>query len=123
MSLAARIQPDPALVLAKATLRAAQGLGITHASLARILGTSAATVSRLARGRPLDPGSKEGELALLVVRAYRSLDAVVGGQLQAAKAWFGAENSALGGRPADLVERAQGLVSVVSYLDAMRGRL
>jgi len=40
---------------------------------------SEASVSRLQTGRGLDPETKEGELALLFLRLYRSLDALVGG--------------------------------------------
>jgi hypothetical protein len=116
-------RPPADEVLARATLRCADALGLPRAALARILGTSAATISRLSRGRGLDPASKEGELALLLVRAYRSLQAVVGGRDEAAARWFAANNRALGGVPRDLVERAEGLVHVVGYLDAMRGRI
>jgi uncharacterized protein (DUF2384 family) len=114
-------EPQPQLVLTKALLRAAQLLELSSASLARILGVSEASVSRLASGaRAVDPGSKEGELALLLVRVYRSLDALVGTDAAQRKAWLHSPNRALNGRPADLIQRADGLVSVVNYLDAMR---
>ena len=67
--------------------------------------------------------STAGEPALLVVRAFRGLDALVGGDERAARAWFQSANHHLGGVPADLVQRAEGLVRVVEYLDAMRGKL
>lgn len=112
---------DPAVVLAKAVLRSGALLGLTNAAIARVLGVSEAGVSRLATGqRAIDPRSKEGELALLLVRAYRSLDALVGADESARRAWMLSHNSALNGRPVDLVIRAEGLASVVSYLDAMR---
>jgi len=67
-------QPASAIVLTKALLRAAQLLELSSAVLARILGVSEASISRLASGaRTIDPASKEGELALLLVRVYRSL--------------------------------------------------
>jgi transcriptional regulator with XRE-family HTH domain len=114
-------QPQPDVVLTKALLRAAELLELSSAKLARILGVSEASVSRLASGaRSVDPQSKEGELALLVVRGYRSLDALVGADAGQRKAWLHSPNRALNGRPADLIERADGLVSVVGYLDAMR---
>ena len=63
-------------VLTQASLRAAELLGLSAAALARVLGVSEASVSRLAAGtRLIAPASKEGELALLLVRVYRSLDA------------------------------------------------
>ena len=113
--------PQPAVVLTKAVLRAAGLLELSSASLARILGVSEASVSRLASGsRSIDPESKEGELALLLVRVYRSLDALVGTDAAQRTAWLHGPNRALGARPADLIQRADGLVAVVNYLDAMR---
>ncbi len=112
---------DPAAVLATATQRAAALLGLNGAALARILGVSEATVSRIARGeRGLLPDAKEGELALLLVRLYRSLDALVGNDESRRLAWMRSHNDALGGVPATLILGAQGLVAAVAYLDAMR---
>jgi hypothetical protein len=108
-------------VLTRAALRAADRLGLAQKDLATLLGVSASTVSRFAQ-RPLDPRSKEGELALLFVRLYRSLDALVGGQDEAARSWMHSENDHLGGPPARLVQTVTGLVHVLEYLDAMRGK-
>jgi hypothetical protein len=116
-------QPDPAAVIAKAVLSAAARLGLRHRHLAAVLGASEASVSRLQRGRGIDPASKEGELALLFLRLYRSLDALVGGDDERARRWLHADNAHLGGVPAERLNSVQGLVDVVQYLDAMRGRL
>lgn len=114
-------QPQADIVLTKALLRAADLLDLSSANLARILGVSEASVSRLVSGaRSVDPSSKEGELALLLVRVYRSLDALVGTDPAQRKAWLRSPNRALSGRPSDLIQRADGLVAVVNYLDAMR---
>lgn len=108
-------------VLAKALLRAAALLGLNAAALARVLGVSEASVSRLAAGtRRIAPDGKEGELALLLVRVYRSLDALVGSDDAARRAWMTSPNAALGGTPVELVRRADGLVTVLAYLDGMR---
>lgn len=118
---AAARQPDPAAVLTKAVLRAAGLLGLSNASLSAILGVSEASISRLSGGtRVIDPESKEGELALLLVRAYRSLDALVGSDEAARRAWLTSHNHALNARPVDLLGKVAGLAVVVTYLDAMR---
>jgi hypothetical protein len=118
---AAKTDPAPDVVLTKALLRAAELLGLSSAVLARILGVSEASVSRLGAGaRTVEPQSKEGELALLLVRVYRSLDALVGTDAAQRKAWLQGHNRALNGRPVDLIQRTDGLVNVVAYLDAMR---
>ena len=73
-----------------------------------------------AGSRLVNPASKEGELALLLVRAYRSLDALVGADDAQRRAWMGGHNHALAGAPIDLIQRADGLVAVVAYLDGVR---
>ena len=116
-------KPDPAPVLAKSAMNAAARLGLRNKQLAEIIGTSEATVSRMRGGRGLDPERKEGELALLFLRLFRSLDALVGGDDVKARDWLHANNDHVGGTPADRIRTVEGLVDVVQYLDAMRGRL
>lgn len=121
--LSRRRRLEPAAVLTKAALAAAARLDLRGRHLAAIIGTSEASISRLRSGRVLDPGQKEGELALLFLRLYRSLDALVGGDDAKARAWLHADNNHLGGVPADRIRTVEGLVDVIQYLDAMRGRL
>jgi hypothetical protein len=118
-----RPAPRPDTVLATALLAAAERLGLRGRELAAVIGTSEATISRLRFSRRLDPKSKEGELALLLLRAYRSLDALVGGDDDKARLWLRAENDHLDGVPAERSRTVEGLVDVGQYLDAMRGRL
>ena len=120
----ARPRADSAAVLTRALLRAAVILGLSQKETARILGVSAATMSRIAAaGLGLQPASKPGECALLLIRIFRALDAVLGGKESDVRAWFHAPNSHLGGIPAARVETIEGLVHVAEYLDAMRGKL
>ena len=114
-------KPDPSAVLTKAVARAAERLDISRALLAKILGVSPPTVTRLYSGEyKLDERRKEWEFALLFVRAFRSLDSIVGNE-QTARQWLNSENRALNGRPVDLIRQTEGLVRVVHYLDASRG--
>ena len=112
--------PDPSAVLTKTVARAAERLGITKALLAKILGLSPPTVTRLYSGAyKLDERRKEWEFALLFVRVFRSLDSIVGDE-QTARRWLNSDNRALNGKPIDLIRRTDGLVRVVQYLDASR---
>lgn len=114
-------QPDPSAVLTKAVARAAERLEISRALLARVLGVSPPTITRLYGGDyKLDERRKEWEFALLFVRVFRSLDSLVGDE-QTARKWLQSENRGLGGRPVDLIAHTEGLVRVVHYLDASRG--
>ncbi|HKX53355.1 MAG TPA: antitoxin Xre/MbcA/ParS toxin-binding domain-containing protein [Nitrosospira sp.] len=114
-------KPEAAAVLSKAVTRAAERLDISRSLLAKILGLSPATVTRLYSGDYLlDQRRKEWEFALLFVRAFRSLDSIVGNETSARK-WLNSENRGLNGRPIELICNVQGLVRVVQYLDASRG--
>ena len=108
-----------AVVVAKAALRAAAQLKIPNRVLAQIIGVSEASVSRAAQGAFRLDG-KPFELALLFIRLFRSLDAIVGGDAAAAAKWLRSDNLALGAKPLDLIQRIPGLTDVLAYLDARR---
>lgn len=113
----------PATVLTKGVLSAAVLLELRSRELAETIGISEATLSRLRGGKAIEPASKQGELALLFLRLFRSLDALMGGNELKSRAWLRAENLHLGGVPVQRMRRVEGLVDVVQYLDALRGRL
>lgn len=114
-------KPEAATVLSKAVARAAERLDISRSLLAKVLGVSPATITRLYGGEyQLDQKRKEWEFALLFVRAFRSLDSIVGDETTARK-WLNSENRGLNGRPIELIRNTEGLVRVVQYLDASRG--
>lgn len=121
-----RPRPDPladAAVVTKAAVRAAGRLGLSNRTLARILGVSEATVSRMGAGAYLlKRGDKAFEVALLFLRMFRALDALAGGDEQVSRAWLRNDNLALGGVPAVRIESLAGLIDVVGYLDADRAR-
>ncbi len=124
MTLSVVTQPQSrSAVLSKAVLNAAEILEISNFRLAKILGVSPATITRLGGGAYLlSEGKKEWEFGVLLVRLFRSLDSLIGGDNELAARWMQSENRAFAGRkPMELVETAEGLVRVVSYLDASRG--
>jgi DNA-binding XRE family transcriptional regulator len=108
-------------VITKATLRAADRLRVTNKVLAKVIGVSESTVSRMRKGDyPLEKGQKPFELAVMFVRLYRSLDAVVGGDDAVASQWLANANTALSGVPLNLIQSVSGLANVIQYLDARR---
>jgi len=113
--------PNAAVVLSKAVTRAAERLNVSRSQLAKVLGVSPSTVTRLYAGDyQLEQHRKEWEFALLFVRMFRSLDSIVGEESTARK-WLNSDNRGLNGRPLDLINNTEGLVRVVHYLDASRG--
>ena len=116
-----RTAPDAAAVVTKAVLRAAGNLDLSSKVVARTLGVSEATVSRLKSGqRRIEANEKAFELATLFVRLYRSLDALAGGDDAVSARWMQNANTALAGKPASLIQSVEGLLRVIQYLDARR---
>ncbi len=110
-----------AQVVTKAAVAAAERLGLSARGLAAVIGVSEASVSRMKRlDHHLEKGTKPFELALLLIRLFRSLDAVTGGDEGVAKSWMRNPNTMLGGKPADKIATVTGLTDVLAYLDARR---
>jgi len=110
-----------AAVITTAAVNAADRLGISARTLSVVLGVSEATVSRMKRqDHLLERNSKPFELAILLVRLFRSLDAIVGGDEAVARQWLRNANTALGATPLDKIVSISGLTDVLAYLDARR---
>lgn len=107
-------------VLTKATIRAADRLGLSQKTLANVIGLSESVVSRMRSGDYVLERGKAFELAALFVRLYRSLDAIVSGDEQTAREWIKHQNLALKDSPVNLIQKVQGLVDVIQYLDSRR---
>jgi hypothetical protein len=108
-------------VLTKATLRSAGLLGLSNSVLARAVGLSEASISRMSSGaKAFEVGSKPAELAALVIRVYRSLDALVGNSEEHRRLWMTSYNRGLNAVPKEAIQSAEGLVRVVTYLDGAR---
>jgi hypothetical protein len=113
------VKPDEATTLAKALINAGKALGLTQEDLGRIVGRDRTAIHRSG----VDPRSKAGELALLLVRLYRSLHVLVGGKQADVRHWMHTPNRHTGGVPAEQIKTVSGLSRVVGYLDAMRGKI
>jgi Protein of unknown function (DUF2384) len=114
-------RPEAGAVVTKAVVRAADRLRLTARILATVIGVSEATVSRMKRQEfGLESGTKPFELAVLFIRLFRSLDAIVGGDDAVAASWLANPNATLDARPIEKVQNVSGLVDVIAYLDARR---
>ena len=111
------VKPDAGVVLAKAVRNAGEALGLSQAEVGAVIGRARSSLTR-----PIDPESKPGELAALLIRCYRSLFVLTGGEPAAMSHWMGTPNLHTGGIPREQVKDVQGLVTVTEYLDAARGK-
>ncbi|MDE1993201.1 MAG: DUF2384 domain-containing protein [Rhizobiaceae bacterium] len=110
-----------AVVITKAVVNAAERMGVNARLLAAVIGVSEATVSRMKRqDHLLERHSKPFELAILFVRLFRSLDAIVGGDEAVARQWLRNANLAFDAAPLDKITTISGLTDVLAYLDARR---
>ena len=121
--MTAATKPHPENVLATALFNLKEELKLKSIDLGEIIGQSRNTVTRLLQKRELDPKSKSGELAILLIRAYRSLFALNGGNQKAIHHWLNTYNYHVGGIPLEEMKSIMGLTRVVNYLDAMRGKV
>jgi hypothetical protein len=60
---------------------------------------------------------------MMFIRIYRSLFVLMGGNEDHMRHWMHTLNLHTGGVPSDQVRTLVGLVTVMEYLDAMRGKL
>lgn len=115
---------DPGQVLIKAVLRAADIMALNQATLAQVLGVSAASISRMRNGGyRLVPDTKEWELATLLLRLFRGLDAIMAGDETALRSWLDSYNATLHDKPRALLTQVAGLTRSVDYVDAYRARV
>ena len=111
-------------VLSKAVARAATFLALSNKVVGRSIGLSESSVSRLKSGRyVVTPDTKPFELAQMFVRLFRSLDAIMGSDDAASRSWLATYNTALGGKPIDLIQNVSGLICVLQYVDSRRAPL
>lgn len=109
-------KPDSQL-LDEACSRAAQELGLSKEELSAVVGGKhPTTIDRSG----LDPKTKEGEPALLLLRVYLSLHAHCGGDQALMRHWMEQPNHHFGEQPPRLLlSRIEGLTRVTNYLEAL----
>lgn len=108
-------------VLTKAVARASLTMGISQKDLSEIIGLSPSTVSRMMKGAYcMNRLQKSWQLGLLLVRLFRGLDAICGGDEEALRSWLRAFNTDLNAVPLEQLASIHGLVATADYVDASR---
>ncbi|MEM6944386.1 MAG: XRE family transcriptional regulator [Pseudomonadota bacterium] len=115
-------QKEREAVVAKAVVNAGTALGLTQKEIARAIGASEGQISKAKAGKATLTG-KPYDLACYLIRVFRSLDAVTGGDGESTRQWMRHHNTDLGAAPALLIASPAGLVDVMNYLDAARAPL
>jgi hypothetical protein len=113
-------RPHAALVLSKATRRAAEQPGLSDADLVEVLSVSTSSIDQLvAEQRVIDPASKEGQLAAILTRICRALDALLGDAMRHSQ-WMQSHTTALNGKAIDLIKTPAGITHTLDYLDSIQ---
>lgn len=99
-------------VLSKAVLHAAEKLGLTTDQLVLILDIDSINLT-------LDPDSKPGKKALLLIQIFQLLDALNGGDLEWIQHFMCSQNQITGGVPIEQIQNETGLVKVQECLQAL----
>lgn len=121
MSAVKKNTPEAIQVVAKALSNLKSDLDISNEVLGDIIGLNASTVSRMINSGSIS-SAKPYEAGVLLLRAYRSLYAMLGGNIEQMKHWLNTDNTHVHGKPVEVMKSTVGLVEVVKYLDAMRGQ-
>ena len=111
--------PNPNRGLGKAVLRASERMGLSRTDLAAVIGRDRSSISRSG----IDPDSKSGELAKILIRCYRALAVLVDDNQEQVREWLTTPNRHTDGIPEQQLKTVAGLVTVSEYLDAIRGKV
>ena len=111
-------------VLTNASLRAANYMGLSNTELSHVLGVSPSTVTRMHQGSyEIAQGGKPWEMASLLTRLYRGLDAIMAGDNASLLSWIDSPNNHLHAVPRELMMSTEGLVRTLAYVDSSRARV
>ena len=111
-------------VLTYAVVNVADRLGLNDIQLAKILFAKEDFVTSIKNEKSvLKFGSVPYVQATLLVRIYKSLDAMTGGNQKIGQQWMKSQNSAFGDSPISHILKRQGINDVVKYLDTSTSRI
>lgn len=108
---------DNKILLEKSVLNTAENLGISFEQLTRILCIEKSLMNK--NNMTLDPASRSGKKALLLIQIFQSLDALNGGDLEWIQHFMGSQNHLTGGVPIEQIQNETGLVKVKECLQAL----
>ncbi len=114
---------DSVAVLSKATLNAAKQLGLNQAELGAVLGIDRTAVSRMKSKPNLDPDTKQGEIALHLIRLARALSALTGADEKWIQHFMHTPNKRTNGIPAEQIRTISGLMNFLRFVEAISAKI
>lgn len=111
---------DNKTILAKAFFNASEQLNLSQTQLAVILGISEPAINKLRSEYQIDPFSQQGERALSVIRLFKALYDLSGGDQEWIQQFLNTKNRVTGGIPLKQIETAHGLVAVLQFVETIQ---
>ncbi|KZX75884.1 hypothetical protein A3715_14050 [Oleiphilus sp. HI0009] len=110
-------------VLGEALKNAIDLYGLKRRDVEEILGVSKSQL-KIMQDSGIDPSSNAGQLSAYFIRVIRGISAMTGEDESIAHQWLTTENYAFSGlTPIERMKSIDGLISVLQYCDAFRGKL
>lgn len=105
-------------VVTEALVKSASWLGVTQSALSAIIGLSKTTIARMENNEfQLQEKKKHYQISLDFIELYKTLYSVVSGDQETARGWLSNYNTALRGKPIELMQSLRGLYEVITYLE------
>ncbi|QTD65691.1 MULTISPECIES: antitoxin Xre-like helix-turn-helix domain-containing protein [Acinetobacter] len=111
---------DQKRILAKAFFKASEQLNLSQTQLAMILGISELEIHKLRSEGQLDPFSQQGERALLIIRLFKALYNLSGGDQETIQLFLSSRNQVTGGIPLEQIETMNGLVACLQFVELIQ---
>ena len=111
--------PDPAKVLTVAALRAGAALQLSDDELAQVIGVEKHAIVHFKIGQEMiSVNSGAGLRCQMLIRMFRALEHLVGGDQEMCRQWLRSHNETAGGDPAEVIANPDGLRQITEYLEA-----
>lgn len=111
---------DQKRILAKAFFKASEQLNLSQTQLAVILGTSELAIQKLRLKGQLEPFSQQGEKALLIIRLFKALYNLSGGDQECIQQFLNTRNRVTGGIPIKQIETNHGFVACLQFVETIQ---
>ena len=111
---------DKSKVLVKASWKAAEQLGLKPEQFIKILHLESVDVNLSEATLMLDPNSKQEEIALILIRIYKAIYTLNGGDIEWIHHFLNSTNLLTGGIPMEQLKSMDGLLSVLNTVESLQ---
>ncbi|OAL76796.1 hypothetical protein AY606_12575 [Acinetobacter sp. SFB] len=111
---------DKSKILVKASWKAAEHLGLKPEQFIKILHLESVDVNLSEATLMLDPNSKQEEIALILIRIYKAIYTLNGGDIEWIHHFLNSPNLLTGGIPMEQLKSMDGLLSVLNTVESLQ---